>query len=32
MTVFRDRLGSPEAQEAMLAFMERRAPDFSKFS
>jgi enoyl-CoA hydratase/carnithine racemase len=32
MTVFRARLGSPEAQEAMLAFMERRAPDFSKFS
>ncbi|HEX5515662.1 MAG TPA: enoyl-CoA hydratase [Gammaproteobacteria bacterium] len=32
MTVFRARLGSPEAQEAMLAFMERRVPDFSKFS
>ncbi len=30
--IFRDRLVSPEAQEAMQAFMERRAPDFSKFS
>ncbi|MCR9212478.1 MAG: crotonase/enoyl-CoA hydratase family protein [Proteobacteria bacterium] len=29
---FRGRLVSPEAQEAMQAFMERRAPDFSKFS
>lgn len=32
MLAFRARLGSPEAQEAMQAFMERRAPDFSKFS
>jgi enoyl-CoA hydratase/carnithine racemase len=29
---FSSRLTSPEAREAMQAFMERRAPDFSKFS
>ena len=29
---FAEGLASPEAQEAMQAFMERRAPDFSKFS
>lgn len=32
MSIFRARLSSPEAQEAMQAFMERRAPDFTKFS
>lgn len=31
MTVFGQRLSSPEAREAMQAFMERRAPDFSRF-
>lgn len=30
--VFGTRLTSPEAREAMQAFMERRLPDFSKFS
>lgn len=29
---FASRLTSPEAREAMQAFMERRTPDFSKFS
>lgn len=30
--LFRQRLGSPEAQEVMQAFMQKRQPDFSKFS
>lgn len=29
--IFHERLHSPEAIEALTAFMERRAPDFSKF-
>jgi enoyl-CoA hydratase/carnithine racemase len=29
---FRERLRSPEAAEALAAFMERRKPDFSRFS
>jgi enoyl-CoA hydratase/carnithine racemase len=29
--LFSERLGSPEAQEAFAAFMEKRRPDFSRF-
>lgn len=29
---FRERLHSPEAKEALQAFMERRSPDFSRFA
>ena len=32
LTEFAHRLGTPEAQEAIQAFLERRPPDFSKFT
>jgi enoyl-CoA hydratase/carnithine racemase len=32
LAVFSERLGSPEAKEAFAAFMEKRRPDFSRFS
>jgi enoyl-CoA hydratase/carnithine racemase len=32
LELFRERLISPEAAEAFAAFMEKRAPDFSRFS
>ena len=32
LEMFRDRVASPEAGEAFAAFMEKRAPDFSRFS
>ena len=32
VAVFGDRLGSPEAREALAAFFQKRKPDFSQFS
>ena len=32
LVLFRERVGSPEAAEAFQAFMEKRKPDFTKFS
>jgi enoyl-CoA hydratase/carnithine racemase len=32
VAVFSDRLGSPEAREALAAFFQKRKPDFSQFS
>jgi 1,4-dihydroxy-2-naphthoyl-CoA synthase len=32
LALFREQLRSPEATEAFAAFMEKRNPDFSRFS